>query len=228
MSLRLAVSASLAVFGEAAHHGGCGEHREARPIAHHREDLVRLEAARLRDHVARAGRHVRQHPQPRAMAHGGGVQDRVARHDAVEIGEIVERHDGEVAVGQHGALGPAGGAGRVEQPGEVRGRDACHRDGLAEQLAMVGAARLDHVLQARRARRLEGGQVAGGREADAGAGMVEDVAQFGRVQLGVHRHRGEPRMPAGEQDFDVFGHVAHDERHPFAGFQPEALRQPAG
>jgi hypothetical protein len=192
------------------------------------EDLVRLEAARFGHHVARAGRDVRQHPQPRAMAHGRGVQDRVARHDAVEVGEIVQRHDGEVAVRQHGALGLAGGARGVEQPGEVRRRDVRHRHGLAEQLAMVGPAGLDDVFQARRAGRLDGGQVAGGREADAGAGMIEDVAQFRRVQLGVHRHRGEPRMPAGEQHFDVFRHVAHDERHPLARLKREALRQPAG
>ena len=53
---------------------------------------------------------------------GRGVENAISRGDAVEIGEIVERHDREVAMGQHGALGLAGGARGVHDHGRVGGR----------------------------------------------------------------------------------------------------------
>src|SRR5438067_7938741 len=40
----------------------------------------------------------------------------------------------------------------------------------------------------------------------------ENERKLARMQLRIDRHRDEPRPPAGEQRFDVFRHVARDDR----------------
>ena len=136
-------------------HGGRGEHRHARPGGEQAEDLVRLEAAGFRHHVDAEPRHMRHHVEAGAVAHRRGVQDRVAGRDRVDLGQIGKARLRQHAMGQHRALRPAGGAGGVEQPGEivaVARRDR-HRVG-GEQRVVFGAADHDQAFEAcRRVRR---------------------------------------------------------------------------
>ncbi len=134
-------------------------------------------------------------------------------------------------MGEHRPLGPAGGAARVEQPGDRVRIVLGHRHGIAlEQPAVVDGAHLDDPLERLDARleRADGIDQVRRREADLGAGMAEDVLELARVQLGIDRHHGEAGVPAGEQQLDVFGHVLHHQRDPIARPQAEGLAEAPG
>lgn len=53
------------------------------------------------------------------MRHRGGVERGVGRQGRVDVERIAQRGGDEVAVRQHHALGSTGGAGGIEQPGEI-------------------------------------------------------------------------------------------------------------
>ena len=72
------------------------------------------------------------------------------------------------------------------------------------------------------------GVEAGRGEADARAGMFEDVAELGAVQLGIGRHRGEAGVPDAEEQFEISRRILGDDRDAVAGREPEALAQGAG
>jgi hypothetical protein len=73
-----------------------------------------------------------------------------------------------------------------------------------------------------------------GDETHPRAGLLEDVAEFGAVQLGVGRHRGQSRVPDRVQHFDIVRTVPGDDGDAVAGVQAETAertgepRHPAG
>ena len=95
---------------------------------------------------------------------------------------------------------------------------------------MVAAADLDDPLQRGKLaleRRHGLGQIRR-HEAHPGARMAQDVGELATVQPGIGRHHGEPGMPAGEQQLEVVGDVAHDQGSAIARRQAEALAQRPG
>ena len=58
--------------------------------------------------------------------------------------------------------------------------------------------------------------------------MFQDEAGFAAVQLGVDRHRREPRMPDAEHQLDVLGRVLGDDGDAVACGETEPLPQRAG
>ena len=127
-------------------------------------------------------------------------------------------------MGEHGALRPAGGAGGVEQPGKVVAvaRPRCDRIG-GEQRFVIAAADHDQAFQRRRRMRRDLGIELVGSEADAGAGMLQNVAELAAVQFGVGRHCGQPRMPDAEHQLHIVGAVLRRDGDALARLQAEAL-----
>ena len=111
--------AGLGVVHQPLDDGGRGEHREPPDAARQGEDLGGVEAARGRHHVPRARHHMRDGIEAAAMRHRGAVDDGILRLDRVHVHEVAEAHGHQVAMREHHALGLAGGAAGVEQPGEV-------------------------------------------------------------------------------------------------------------
>ena len=193
------------MLGQALDRGRRAEQGDAAMHPAQLEDLGRIEPAARRDHLTRGLGRVRQDIAARAVRHRRGVHDRVARLDAVDVGEIAERHRQEVAVGQHRPLGPPGGAAGVEQPGDVVGGGVGrgHRRSLA-QLAEFGASD-GHATGHR-------GLEIGRHEAEFRARILKDVAELARVHLAVgqrppHELGHDPalnRVALGTQFVDVW------------------------
>ena len=212
------------------HHRGRGEHRHVLPRGEQAEDLVRLERAGLRHDVDPHPRHMRHHVEAGAVAHRRGVQDRVAGRGRVHLGQIRKARLREIAMGEHRALRPAGGARGIEQPGEIVARARLDRRRIGgEQRVIFVAADDDQPLEARRRMRRDLLVEAAGREAHARAGMLEDVAELAPVQLGVRRHRREAAVPDAVNGLEILDAVLRDDRDAIAGLQSEraqAARQP--
>ena len=68
---------------------------------------------------------------------------------------------------------------------------------------------------------------AGRGETHARAGMLENVTEFGAVQLGIGGHRGEPRVPDAVDQFEICGRVLGDDGDAVAGRESESLAQRA-
>ena len=69
---------------------------------------------------------------------------------------------------------------------------------------------------------------AGRGKADARAGMLQDVAELGAVQLGIGRHGGEPGVPDAVEQFEIVGRILGGDGDAVAGRKPEPLAQRAG
>ncbi len=140
------------------------------------------------------------------------------------VGGRAQRVEVDVAVGELGALGPAGGAGGVEDDrGVVVGAlvrlgdrvaaleaalDRAHRAALDDRGAAVGRA-------------LGGlGHEVGPHEGDLGARVGEEVVDLAGLEQRVHRHDDA----AGQEDAPVDDgerrHVGEDDRHPVARLDP--------
>ena len=104
------------VIDEARHHGGRSEHADVFGCRQRVEHLVGFERAFEDDVVAAAG-DVGEAVEAGAMRQRRGVQDGVARVDVVDVGVVAVAGKQQVAVAEHRALGPPGGAAGVEQPG---------------------------------------------------------------------------------------------------------------
>ena len=140
-------------FDQPLDHGRRGEHRHALVRAKQREDLLRLEAAGFRHHLHAEPRHMRHDVEAGAVAHRRRMQDGVARRHRIDLGHVGEARGGEHAMRQHRALRPAGGAGGVEQPGEIVAGARHGIDGVgSKQRLVVAAADDDHVLERSAAR----------------------------------------------------------------------------
>ena len=180
----------------------------------------------FRYHVDAEPRDGRHHVHPGAVAHRRGVQQRIAWRNRIDFGGISLARGGEHLMAEHGALGPAGRPGGVEQPGEIvaSARPDAHRIG-GEQGLVGGAADCDQALEARRRVGRDLGIEPVRSEADAGAGVLEDVAKFAAVQFGVGRHRGQAGMPDAEHQLDIVRTILRGDGDPLAGRKPEALPQ---
>jgi hypothetical protein len=206
--------------------GGRGEHRKRTSRLGQPEQLRRFDTARGRHDVARAGHQVGNGVNAGAVRHRRGIDDGILRRDRVHVDEIGEPHGHEVAVRQHHALGPAGGAAGVEQPGDVVGGTVHHRNGTSRQQLLVGGG-LDIDLA------LEGFELrwrhVRGHEGPARLRVVDDPLRLAGVQLGIHRHHHQARPPRAKQHLQITWVVALKEHHALArgeaGFV-ECTRQP--
>ena len=220
-----AVGIALRVaFNEPLDHGRRGEHRGAWPRIDQLHHLVGFEAARFRHDVDAEPRHVRHHVKAGAVAHRCGMQERAAGRDGIDLARISEARGRKHAMGEHGALRPARGAGGVEQPGEIvaAARPRCDRIGGKQRL-VVAAADHDHAFQRRRRVRCDLGIEPVGREADAGAGMLQNVAELAAVQFGIGRHRGKSRVPNAEHELHIIGAVLRRYGDTLTRLKTEAL-----
>ena len=146
------------------------------------------------------------------------MQDRVARLDLVDVGEVRVRLEHEVAVRQHRALRHAGRAARIEKPrGIVRFHIRCRHRLNAQPLDFA------HRRGARN-RRLEIRR----DEAGLGGAVLQDVGELLRMELGIHRHGDEPGVPASEQHLVVLDAVLHCQGDTIARLQVQLLPQPRG
>ena len=64
-----------------------------------------------------------------------------------------------------------------------------------------------------------------GREAQARAGLFENVAQLRAMQFGVGRHRGEARVPDGVHGFEIVGAVLRRDCDALAGCEPHRFQR---
>ena len=202
--------------------GGRGEHRQPAQCGRQLEDLRWIEPARGRDHVTRAGHHVRDGIEAGAVRHRRRVDDRVTRIDRVHVDEVGQAHRHQVAVAQHHALGFAGGAARVEQPRQVLGGargDRRRRE--REQRFVIGPGDLDGA-----AGRGQSFTHIGGHEGPERLRVVHDPLCFAQVQLCIHRHDRQAGPPRAVQHLQVRGVVAHEQRDAVAG--PQAGRVQRG
>ena len=164
------------------------------------------------------------------MRHRGGVDDAVAGGDGVHVGKIAKGGAHQIALREHDALGPAGGAARIEEPGHVVAVALGQSERLsADEAGIVPARHLDDPLESRRPRpeRLDGGGQLRGCQADARAAVLEDIGDLARMQLGVDRYGDEPRVPAGVHRLDILGQVLHHESDAVIQAEAELLGEPA-
>jgi hypothetical protein len=179
----------------------------------------------------RALQHKRQGIEPGAVRHRRRQEMRVALVEGVDVGVVALAHEDEVAVAQHRAFRPAGGARGVEEPGAV-GRQArlgAKRRCARQQRVIGSGAGRDHRVQAvdgageRRERLGE----AGGGDEQPGARVPGDIFDLARVQPGIGRHGAEPGCPAAEHQLEELAAIFKGEQHPVA--RHEAARpEPAG
>ena len=148
--------------------------------------------------------------------------------DRVDVGKIIQDRRHDVLLRQRHALGAAGGAAGVEQPGRIIGRargDGHRRAGCERGVAR--AVRVDHFVQTVHARRERRHRVVeiGAGETQARAAVLQDEFEFARMQLGVDRHRAQARVPAGEHQLDVLRAILHHQRDALAEHGAAALHE---
>ncbi len=124
---------------------------------------------------------------------------------------------GDTRVGQHGALGTAGGAGGVDDVGGVRGRQLVCGGGALGGVGGQFGERVRGVEDQRvQARREVGGDLRGGDEAHR-AGVGEHVRDaVGRV-VGVDGQIGGARLQDGDLGHDHVGGARYGERDDLFG-----------
>ena len=132
-----------------------------------------------------------------AVAHRRGVQDRIAGRDR-DRPRRRRRGSRRRAPGGSASRPSAGRwcprcrtARRDRRRRAARPRSDRPRTALDSRALPID----DQPLEARRRVRRDLAVEPVGGEADARAGMLEDVAELGAVQLGIGRHRGEPGVP---------------------------------
>jgi hypothetical protein len=156
------------------------------------------------------------------------MHDRAAGRRAIDVGEVVERHRQKIAMGERGALGPAGGAGSVEQPGGIGRLRFGHGDRIADTHEAVRPRRdIDDFAEPGRflGRLGDGVGEIGRHEAQFCARVLQDEGELLGVQLGVHRHGAEAGMPDRVHDLDRFDAIGHGECHALAAAETEAALQ---
>ena len=210
-------------------HRGRGEHRHVRMALESLEHVLRLEAGQ--HHLVATGEQMRQRVQARAVRQRRRMQLHVARRHMLDVGCVAQAHEHQVAVREHRALGPTGGAAGVEEPGEPGSRRLGTVGGRRVQQTGPAAAFGDQERGRRRA-------VLAQRQVDAldqrlagehrgRAAVAHDVRDLARMQLGVHRYRRQPADPATEQRLEELGAVLHAQHDPVSRGQPMAAAQAA-
>ena len=219
-------------FEEAGDHRRCEEEARPRVVFQEVDDLLGMEPAALRNDLHRPPCDVGEGVAAGGMRHRGGMDDAVVLGHRIDIAEIVHGLRDEVPVGEGGALRPAGGAARVEQPRGIGGiavREGKRfaREELPPPRGVIGP----HQVLERGDLPVEAGQALAERavrEAGPGAGVLEDVRELAPVELRVHRDRAHVRVPAAEEGDHELGGVGHRDPAPVARPQIEALDETAG
>ncbi len=186
------------------------------------EDFRRIELAALRHHLGRALRQVRQDVESRAMGHRRRMHDTVLRANLIHVAEVAERHRQQVSMAKHGALRSPGGAAGIEEPRHVirlAWNHCCRSSSCGDD------ARERRKLSVYPGHRL--GQIAGD-ETQPGAAVLKNVRELLSVELGVDRHRHQPRVPDGEEQLDIGRMVVQDQRDAISGAQPALIGEVAG
>ena len=123
-------------------------------------------------------------------------------------------------MGEGCALRSAGRSAGEEQPGGIVGTTIGQRNRRGRHKSIPLVAGCDHHLHRRRVR----GALDLGESFDIGcvfgigdnhrrSARLHDVGHLGRMKSGVHRNCNQPGVPDGEQRFEIFGSVAHQDRH---------------
>ena len=116
--------------------------------------------------------------------------------------------------------------GRIEQPGEIVALAWPGADRIGgEQGLVLGAADGDEAFERRRRVRADLAIKSARGEADASAGVFQDISELAAVQLGVRRHRCQSRVPNAEHQFEIVRRIFRDDGDALAGLKPEALPQ---
>ena len=194
---------------QALQHRRRREEEAALPRVDAAHDLRGIEAARCGDHVDGAARDMRDHVQARTVRQRRRMQDRVAGRDGLDVGQKTLRHREQVAVSDLHALGPAGGAARVEQPRRRRPplpRPVRPGDGCATSRSYSDAAERDCAPEFR--------HVAGEMRQRALPRLVDERArahrcreherELLRMQLRVDRHRNRARPTSSANSASMY------------------------
>ena len=199
-----------------AHHDGRRAEEGHVAVAVDQVDhLGRIEAQRVGHHLVAAARDLRQRVQAAAVRQRRRVDHGVVGTELVDIGVIAQRHRQQVAMGERGALGAAGGAAGVEEPGRLTGVDRLQRQriGLEERPVFIVVDRDDARQRAGlRAHRREIQAQVGRHEAQLHAAVLEDEGDLARVQLRVDRHDAQARVPARPHQLEIRRAVLHHQR----------------
>ena len=179
-------------------HGGRREKGDSGILRNQLKNFGRIEMTAFRNDVVRALGEVGQGITAGGVGERSGVDDAILGADLIDVGEITEGHDEQVAVGQYRALGPPGGSAGVKEPSRSGGVHRFHfQRGPLQHGQVVLAAGANDPLQ--------GGQLLdegsdgrfqiGSDETQPRAGLGKNVMKFPLVQLGVDGHRGQAGMP---------------------------------
>lgn len=205
-------------------------HLELGPDARHAEDRRGPRAAQVAEEGVEAfgeehrlpgieGSHLDEHPL-------GHVAQRQVRQQAIALTGIEQLHamlsgEGEVAEALHDALGRAGGAGGVDDGGELLGTGAgVVADGGGIQQVRPGVVEGALGVDAQRnGRHTLGNPAAHGRpvvqladERQGAFGMLQHLADGLTSEVGVQGHRNVPGHPDRQVGHDPVGTVLGNDR----------------
>src|SRR5215471_19256928 len=129
-------------------------------------------------------------------------------------------------MGKHRALRSAGGAGRVEEPGEIiaLAGPAFDRVGIKQRL-VFGAADRDQTFERFRSMGRDLVAELARCEADASAGMFQNVAELATVKFCIGRHRSQSGMPNAKHQLHVIGTILRGDGDTFAWLKEETVTQ---
>ena len=156
---------------------------------------------RIRNHLPRAAQHVRRDVEAGAVRHRRPVHQAAVLVGRVEVRQMGHRHRHQVAVRQHGALRPAGGAAGVEQPRQRRGIGGARRirggacqpaEYASESTVSMGTSVTD----------ISSAPIFGDAKTCETPGVVEDLLHLARMQLVVDRDDHALGRPDGEHQLD--------------------------
>ncbi len=181
--------------------------------------------------MPRRARQEREVVDARAMRHRRRVDDGIVAAHVVDVDEVAGRHRLQVTLRLHHALGPAGGARGVEQPGQVVRRARLEWHGRGVQRGRVtGLARRQYLAQWRQlvAQCPQGaGQVAR-HEQRRGRGVTQDEGHLAWMQLGIDRHHRQSGPQRCVQRLQVGRLVAHEQGRAIARLQSQVVAQVPG
>ena len=220
--------AGAGVIDEARHHGRRGEHADVGVARQCPEHALGLEGAR-QDYVVGSARDVGEGIEPRAVRQRRGMQDGVVRAQVVDVGVVAVAREQQVAVREHRAFRPAGGAAGIEHPGFVVGIAGLRRDRLsAKQRRVILRAGDENGRHRPDAGRRQCVGDLRRRQAQARLRVGHDPGHLARMQLAVDRHRRQAGAPHRIQRRQELWAVVHRQRHAGAGRQPVPAAQRAG